>query len=57
MTTRQKTSHVGSTEGEHGQEDDGQFGFWHFGADGCQDGHDGSRLKHTNRSEDAGTKL
>lgn len=41
-------SYVASSEGEHGQEDDGQFGFWHFGADGGEDGHDGSRLRtHT----------
>lgn len=38
-------SYVGSAEGEHGKEDDGQFGFWHFGTNGSQDGHDGSRLK------------
>lgn len=38
-------SYIASGESEHGEEDDGQPGFWHFGANGSQDGHDGSRLK------------
>lgn len=49
-------SYIGSSEGEHGEEDNGQFGFRHLGADGGEDGHDGSRLRtqpiklHTRRS-------
>lgn len=38
-------SYIGSSEGEHGEEDNGQFGFRHLGADGGEDGHDGSRLR------------
>lgn len=37
-------THIGGCEGEHGQEDDSQFGFRHLGADGGQHGHDGARL-------------
>lgn len=43
--SRWSRSYVGSSEGEHGEEDDRQFGFWHFGANSSQDGHDGSRLE------------
>lgn len=40
-------SYVGGGEGEHREEDDGQFGFRHFGAHGRQDSHNGSRLRTT----------
>lgn len=38
-------SYVGGGEGEHGEEDDGQLGLRHPGADSRQDGHDGARLR------------
>lgn len=38
-------SYVASGEGEHGEEDDGQFGFRYFGTNSSEDGHDGAGLK------------
>lgn len=38
-------SYVASGEGEHGEEDDGQFGFRYFGTNSSEDGHDGARLQ------------
>lgn len=48
--------YVGSSEGEHGEEDDGQLGFRDFDADSSQNGHDGTGLEpepqtETDRSE------
>lgn len=38
-------SYVGGGEGEHGEEDDGEFGLRHVGANSRQDGHDGAGLR------------
>lgn len=45
------STHAARSEGEHGQEDDGQLGLRHLGADCSQDGHDGSRLQGTDERE------
>lgn len=45
-------SYIGGGEGEHGEEDYSQFGFWHFSADGGEDGHDGPGLRtHKDQTE------
>jgi hypothetical protein len=41
---RQWLTYVSCSEGEHGEEDDGQLGFRHLGTDSSQDSHDCSGL-------------